>query len=89
MRSDKNADVPGAPVCDVGQPLRAEPGQARLDRGKAEHVFRMGGREAEDGRPTDALACEMYWTNVELSFRCYSHYAFNWRLSFTGGRRAR
>jgi hypothetical protein len=66
MRSDKNADVPGAPVCDVGQPLRAEPGQARLDRGKAEHVLRVGGREAEDGRSTDVLACEMSWTNAEF-----------------------
>jgi hypothetical protein len=53
VRSGKNADVPGAPVCDVGQHLQAEPGQAHLDCGEAEHVLRVGGCEAEDGRPAN------------------------------------
>ena len=35
----KNADVPGTPVGNVGQLFKAEPGEAHLDGGEAEHIL--------------------------------------------------
>ena len=62
----ENADMPGAAVGDVGQHLQAEPGQAHLDGGEAEHVLRMRNREAEDRRPADVLPCQVDRPDPEL-----------------------
>ena len=61
----KNADVPGTPVGDVGQLLEAEPGEAHLDGGEAEHILGMRSGETQDRRPADVLAGEVHWSNVE------------------------
>ena len=65
-RRGENPDVPGAAVGDVGQHLQAEPGQAHLDGGEAEHVLRMRGREAEDRRPADVLPGQVDRPDPEL-----------------------
>ena len=61
----EDADVPCAAVGDVGQHLQAEAGQAHLDGGEAEHVFRVRGREAEDRRPADVLPGEVGRADAE------------------------
>ena len=64
--SSENADVPCAPVGDVGQHLQSEAGQAGLDRGVATDQFGVSGGEPEGADSADVLAGEMHGSEFEV-----------------------
>ena len=61
----KNADVPDTPVGNVGQSLEAEPGQAHLDGGEAQHVF--GCVVARRNTVAPLMSCPVRCTGPALS----------------------
>jgi hypothetical protein len=56
----------GAAAGDVGQYLETEADQSRLNGGEAEHVFRMGDGQPEDGRPANVLPGQMDQAEAEV-----------------------